>query len=173
MPCLDVPAIDEERWIEGNGGVIRFYSQGPVEAVRFSPEGLAAESLIDDWWLRRYYDRGQMSYKLDLVCNRMDFHGIPIDYCEFELAESGIGRRISGEGTYIGQHIDHHEDRIVQIDARSLSIREDGPHSYGPLDIQIRGEPGQTICQMISSGDGIGPGYGVYGIDLVNGKPKV
>lgn len=172
MPCPDVPPLDEnsERWIEGNGGVIRFYSQGPVEAVRFPPEGLAAESLIEDWWLRRYYDRGQMSYKLDLVCNRMDFHGIPIDYCEFDLGESGIGRRISGEGTYIGQHIDRRENRIVQIDARSLSIREDGPRSYGPLDIQIGGEPGCTVCRMLSSGDEVDSGFGV---DLADSKPKV
>ena len=163
MPCPDAPVIDEERWIEGNGGVIRFYSQGPVEVVRFPPEGLAAESLIEDWRLRRYYDRGQMSYKLDLVCNRMDFHGIPIDYCEFDLGESGVGRRISGEGTYIGQHIDRHENRIVQIDARSLSIREDGPRSYGPLDIQIGGEAGYTHGMFLGIDRGINSGD--YSVD--------
>ena len=183
MPCPDVPPLDEisERWIEGNGGVIRFYSQGPVEADEFSPEGLAAESLVENWWLKREYNRAQISYKLDLICNHMDFHGIPISLCEFDLAGSDIGRRISGQGTYVNQHIDHHEDRIVQVNAHSLSIRENGPRSLelpvmaefaGNLYIH-GGEPGQTVCQMISSGDGVGPGYGVYGVDSTNSKPKV
>jgi len=171
LPNPDVPPIDEERWIEGNGGVIRFYSQGPVEAGQFSPEGLAAESLVGHWRISLENCQEQEYAEMDLVCNRMNFHDIPISFCRFDLAE--IGRRVSGEGIYVDQHIDHHEDRIVRVNVRSLTISRENPCLHGPLDIQIGGEPGHTICQMISPGDGVGPGYGVYGVDLANNKPKV
>lgn len=173
MPCPDVPPIDEG-CLEGNGGIIHFYSQSPVEADVFSPEGVITESLVENWWLKREYNRAQMFYKLDLICNHLDFHGIPIEFCKFDLGGSDIGRRISGQGTYVNQHIDHqNENRIVQVDVRSFTPREEGPRSYGPLDIQIGGEPGQTVCQMISPGDRVSPGYGVYGVDLADSKPKV
>lgn len=161
MPCPDVPPIDEGRWLEGNGGVARFYSQGPVEAGQFSPEGVITESLVENWWLRREYSHNyeQMNHRLDLVCNRMDFRGIPISFCQFDLG--GLGGRISGDGAYIGQRIDQHEDRIVQVDARSLSLRQDGPRLGGPLDIRIGGEAGHT--------------HGIYfsGIEYANNKPEV
>ena len=120
LPNSDVPAIENERWLEGNGGVIRFYSQGPTEADHFSPEGVVIESIVEDWWLRRVYSGPQMTYGLDLVCNRMDFRGIPINHCEFDL--SGLNGRISGEGIYVAQHVDCRDNRIVQVEARSLSL---------------------------------------------------
>jgi len=141
MPCPDVPPIDTERWIEGNGGAIRFYSQGPVEAGQFSPEGLAAESLVGHWRISFENCQEQEYAEMDLVCNRMNFHDIPISFCRFDLAE--IGRRVSGEGVYIDQHIDHHEDRIVRINVRSLTISRENPYLHGP-SIQIGGEVGHT-----------------------------
>ncbi len=175
LPNSEVPAVDGERWIQGNGGVIRFYSQGPIEAGQYSPEGEVTESLVEDWWLRREYRGPQMSYGLDLVCNRMNFRGIPISHCEFDLVGSDIGRRLSGDGAYVDQHIDqHNENRIVRIQVSSLNLREESSlySAYGSLDFQRGGEVGHTA--RVDYGVDLGIAGGDYSVNvpIVNEKAE-
>ena len=120
----------EDLWLQGNGGEARFYNQGPLEAGTCSPEGKVAESLVEGWQLRRFYSGPQMYYsRLDLTCNRMNFHGTPIHSCKFDLAGLNQYQRISGEGTVNGYCIDDNEDRIVQVNVLSCSFSDD--HPYG------------------------------------------
>jgi len=158
MPCQDIPPLSEvpelhgiglgygritdsqlraaaastqheDIWLQGNGGEASFYNQGPLEAGACSPEGKVAESLVEGWQLKRLYDGPQMFYRLDLTCNRMNFHGTPIHSCKFDLASFNTCQRISGEGTVDGYCIDDNEDRIVKINVLSCSFSDD--HPYG------------------------------------------